>query len=406
MAGGVGVTIGGEALSDIPNRVSHISISRGRQDELDRTGTGTCTVSLNYISGGISDFIGTEGSVFLNNPLGGGSAIFSGIVDEVLFDFDRSQKVTRCDVTIVDALDFFAGIELAPGINGEVPLPDGVDTGNIFYEQAIPQDRINQCVLESGFAGPTEIFTGNVQVKDTVYSPRTSMLTVIHDAADAEFPGVANVFVQRDGTFTFHGRLARFNPGDGQYHISTYNAGDRAAGMGDASYAQIRGLQMGSSRQRVINAAMALPEGIADVDIEAQIVTDAWSIDKYGLRSWSAENLLTFYDELNDLEANAATKQFATYYVEHYYAPQVRVEELMLRSIRPSHSRASATWNLLCNADISDIVHLKVTNPGIAVDVDFFVEGVRYEIGPTGANYADVTMMLDLSPRALWTTSF
>lgn len=405
MAGGVDVTIGGEALSDIPNRVSRISISRGRQDELDRTGTGTCTVSLNYITGSITDFVGTTGSVDLVNPLGGSSTIFAGVVDEVSYDLDSSQKVTRCDVTMVDALDFFAGIELAPGVNG-LALPATVDVGNIFYEQQIPQDRINTAILESGFTGPTEIFTGNVQVKDTVYSPRTSLLTVIDDACDAEFPGVANRGVFRDGTFFFHGRLARFNPGDGQYHISTYNAGDRAAGIGDASYAQIRGLRMGSSRQRIINAAMALPEGIADADIETQIVTDSGSISTYGLRSWSAENLLTLYDELNDLEANDAVLQFAQYYVDNYASPQIRVEELMLRAIRPTHSRASATWNLLCNADISDIVHLKVANPGISVDADFFIEGVRYQIAPSGAAYADVTMMLDLSPRAYWNSSF
>lgn len=406
MAGGVSVTIGGEALADVPSRVSRIRIDRGRQDELDRTGTGNCTVSLNYTSGSITDFVGKEGSVSLGNPLGGSSAIFTGLVDEVTYDLDPSQKVTRVDVTMADHLDFLAGIELAPGQFGALPLPAAVQRGNIFYEQAIPQDRINQALLEADFPGPTEVFTGNVQVRDTIYSPRTSLLTVIDDACDAEFPGVANRFIARDGTFVFHGRLARFNPGDPQYRITTYKAGDGAACAGDVTRAQMRGLMLGSSRQRIINAALATPEGIADADIEFQIVTDPGSISTYGLRSWSAENLLTFYDELTNLAANDACWQFAKYYVDNYAAPQIRIERLTFRSISTVHPNAAATWALLCNIDISDLLNLLVTNPGVGINGDFFVEGLHYDIAPLGPDMADVTLSLDLSPRAYWNTSF
>src|SRR5688572_18525726 len=115
MAAGVTVTLDGV---DMGKRVSHVSINRGRQDELDRTGTGTCTVSLNYVSGSVADLVGTSGSVFLANPHGGGDTVFSGVVDEVRYELDNSQVVTRVDVDLVDALDYFAAIEIAPGING------------------------------------------------------------------------------------------------------------------------------------------------------------------------------------------------------------------------------------------------------------------------------------------------
>lgn len=401
--------------NDMGKRVSHISINRGRQDELDRTGTGTCTVSLNYLDGSVGDLVGVSGSVFLANPHGGGGTVFSGFVDDVNYDLDGSQIVSRVDVTLVDALDFFAAIELAPGINGEVPLPAAVNEGNIFYEQAIPQDRINQAILESGFGGPTEIFTGNVQLKDTIYSPRQSLLTVIHDAADGEFPGVANVFVQADGTFTFHGRLARFNPGDAQYHIDTYTAGDGAACLAaGSSMARINECRLGSSRSRIINAALATPEGTLDEDFENQIVTDAVSIATYGLRSWSAENLLTYFDELNgpfggtDYEESlAATLQFAQYYVDNFASPQIRVEGLTFRSRATHWANSAATWALMCGMDISDILTLTVTNPGIGLSaVDFFVEGVRMEIDPLDGDMALVTATYDLSPRAYWGTGF
>jgi hypothetical protein len=414
MPGGVSVTLGGESLGDLPERVERISINRGRLDELDRTGTGTCTISLNYRGGSITDFTGADGSVELVNPHGGSATVFSGIVDEMQYELAPSQVVTRLNVTLVDCLDYLAGVEMAPGIHGDT-LPPSVDTGNIFWEQELVgplggdpyEGRIGRLVYQSGYGGPVEIFSGNVQVRDTIYSPRTTILSAIFDAADAEFPGVANVFVQQDGTFTFHGRLARFNPGDAQYDINTYTAGDGAACNGDSSRARIHRCRLGSSRQRIINAALATPEGIADADIEGQIVTDAGSIATYGTRSWSAENLLTFYDELNDLTANEAVLQFAQYYVDNYSSPQIRVEELTFASRAPDWANSSATWDVLCNADISDIVTLSVSNPGIAIaDVDYFIEGVRMEISPLNPDYALVKKSLDLSPRAYWNSEF
>ena len=415
MPGGVTVTVGGDSLGDLPERVESISISRGRTDELDRTGTGSCTIALNWRGGSIVDYTGAAGSVTLSNPFGGSATVFSGTVDEMEYELDPTQAVTRVNVTLVDCLEFFAGIEMAPGLNGIVPLPAVVDDGNIFYEQELVgplgselEGRIGRLVLESGYSGPWEIFSGNVQVKDTVYSPRTTILSAIQDAADAEFPGVANVFVQQDGTFTFHGRLARFNPANVQYDIDTYTAGDGAACVGDSARARIHRLALNGSRQRIINAALATPEGILDADIEAQIVTDTASINDYGVRSWSAENLLTWYDELNDLTANAAVKQFASYYVANYAQPQIRISELTFATRAPEWDNAEATWNVLCNADISDIVTLSVANPGIAlVDVDYFIEGVRMEISPLGdRGYALVKKTLDLSPRAYWTDGF
>nr|MBA2742554.1 hypothetical protein [Actinomycetota bacterium] len=91
MAGGVTVTLGGEDVSAVHSRVREISITRGRQDELDRTGTGTATVSLNYVEGSsISDFVGAAGTITLANPVGSCGVIFEGIVDEVLYDLDDS----------------------------------------------------------------------------------------------------------------------------------------------------------------------------------------------------------------------------------------------------------------------------------------------------------------------------
>ena len=290
------------------------------------------------------------------------------------------------------------------------PLPAGVDEGNIFYEQSIPQDRINQAILESGFAGPTEVFTGNVQVKDTVYSPRTSLLTVIDDACDAEFPGVANRGVFRDGTFFFHGRLARFNPGDTQYHITEYAAGDKAACVCRVRLElALPGLRLGTSRQRIINAALATPRG------DPRRRHRGADRHRPRLRSPTYGRSLMVGREpahllrrterparriRRDASSSPSTTSTTT------PSPQIRVEELVLKSRHPDWADAAATWTLLCNADISDIVNVAVSNPGVSVDADFFIEGVRYNIQPLNGDYALVTMSLDLSPRAYWAEGF
>jgi hypothetical protein len=419
MSGGVGVTIGG---NDLSARTSLITINRGRQDELARTPTGTCTVEVKYLDGDASGLIGTSGTISLDNPFGGSSTIFAGTVDEVLFDLSNTQQVTTVSVTLVDCLDYFAGIEMVPGGDfGDVPLPASVDPGNIFFEQEIvgrsPSDptigRVTRLVDQSGFGGSVEIFTGNVQVMDKVYAPATSILEAIDDACDAEWPGLANRFASADNTFTFHGRLARMNPSDAQYNIETYAIGDFAACAADGhtGRARVAELELGISQSRIINAALATPRGIADDEIENQVVIDAGSISTYGRRAWSAENLETWYDELNGpfaggvgdpAEALAATLLFAQAIVDAYSVPRIQVEKCVLKSRHPEWRDAEATWELLCNADISDLVNLSVTNPGISVDDDFFIEGVTYTIRPLNGSWAHVEMGLNLSPRSYW----
>jgi hypothetical protein len=375
---------------------------------------------VKYLDGDASGLVGESMVVSLDNPFGGSGPIFTGTVDEVSFDLHNSQQYSTVQITGVDALDYFAGIELVPGGDfGESPLPAGVAEGNVFYEQEIAGNfmgvgRLRRLVIvESGFSGPTEIFSFNVQLMDKVYAPSTSMLEAIDDCCDAEWPGLANRFVQRDGTFTAHGRLARQNPEDPQYHITQWALGDRAAcqAAGHTGVARVAEFGASVSQSRIINAAYAAPRGIADDEIEGQIVIDATSISTYGRRAWSAENLETWYDELNGpfhggvgdpLEANAATKVFAQAIVDAYSVPRVQIDRCVLKTRHPSWRDAEATWDLLCNAEISDLVQVDVSNPGLGVSDEFFIEGVGYEIDPLNGDYASVAMSLNLSPRSYW----
>jgi len=266
------------------------------------------------------------------------------------------------------------------------------------------QTRINSVLDAFGWSTPDlrEVFTGNVALKRTVYAPRSTVLQVIQDVADAEFPDVANVLIGKDGTFIFHGRFARFNPSDPDYDINTWGVGDQTAVDTDPANIVLVSppLEASLDDSTLYTAAVATPQDVADADIAGQYVTDATTIAAYGLRTWSAENLLTDGGDgpTTDLQE---TRLFATYVVDNYKTPMLRVGQLTIRPRDPNDVRAPATWALMCGVDITDITHLTTTHTGGGgFDTDFYVEGVHYEVRPMNTLIPDVTLTLDVSPRA------
>jgi hypothetical protein len=399
-------------------RVAKWSMTTGRQSELERTDTGRASFTVNDVKGYLdhsnpsspwySLLDGRQAALALRNPVTDvWHTRFRGAIDDFVSDEDPSQVVTRVDVPLVDAFDYLEAVELVPGIAGFSP-PSGVE-GNVFYEDAAVDDRILALLGDAAFpigafpGGLTRIFSGNVLVAETVYPPGTTALSALRDAADAEFPGVANLFVNCDGIFTFHGRLARFAPEVPDYDIAVWYAGDGAACAADASYAQIRELGWSRPRARIVNLALAYAQTTRPADIPGQVVSDLGSVGLYGPRAWSADNLLTEHDNLMDLGADAATKLFAEYMVANFAEPRSTVDKIVVKSLRPDDARGPATWALLCGVQISDIVHLKSTNPGGGgFDEDFYVEGMTYDVEPLDPDYDLVTLTLSVSPRAYY----
>lgn len=225
---------------------------------------------------------------------------------------------------------------------------------------------------------------------------------MIDEAADAEFPGIANRYIRKDGAFVFHGRLARFDPTNPDYEITTWKVGDGAAVESDSTYAQLRGLSFSRPRKYIINSALFTPQGIADADIAGQLVEDSGSISSFGLRSISADNLRIADSVLTGNNANDECRLYGDYYVTVFNTPTTRVTRIVFRSMHPDDPRAPAVWALMCGIDISDRIKLKTTNPGGGgwVDEFFFVEGITYDVQPLQPDYQNVTLTLDVSPAS------
>jgi hypothetical protein len=408
--------------------VASWNVDRGRSYELDKTATGTATVLINDVEGlydptnASSPYFGQirplkQMALALQNPITlAWRTVFRGFIEEYAYQLDPSQTVMRLEIKLVDALDILAAAQMMPkaGGGGLALWGDGLlasDPGVVHFDAdpTGPDDRINQILDQAGWPSDMrEIFSGNVKLKETNYSPNTEALAAIQDAADAEFPGVSNVYVSKTGVVTFHGRLARFNPTEPTYGIDLWKCGDGAAVVASPSdTAQIRDLQFGIDKNKIVNVASATPMGILEADIAGQNVEDAASKDEFGPRAWSAENLLTdggLSSGTTDLEE---TKLFAEYYVQNMAEPATRVSTVTFRSVPPDMVGAAALWNLICNVEIGDQLEITTTHPGgggFNADT-YFIEGIHYDVQPLNPSYHDVTLTLDLSPAAYWSTN-
>lgn len=395
-------------------RVAEVQIRRGRSDEFERTDTGTMRVGFRDRDGDVDptvvNWISRPMAFAVRNPVTDTwHPRFRGDVDSHRYNLSPAKIKGDVLIEAVDALAYFAGFELAPGLAGDTPPAQSA--GYVFYEDTAvtgPQIRINQALGDAGWpSGLSSIFTGNVNLLETVYSPGESLLTVIHDAADAEFPGVANFFVDKYGVVCFHGRLARFDPATVASTATHWDFNTWTAGTGGAQITWP--FQVEKTSRMIRNAAMAYPQGLATADRVDQVITNPTSITTHGLRSWSAENLLTKNGITSGLTGPEECLTFANYIVSNYASPALRLPQVTLKPVRPSDPRAAAIWAMACEVDISDQVTVVMAHPGTGgVNQTFFVEGITERWWPlvkdldTGYSMFEIT--LDLSPTTYWET--
>ena len=440
MAGGVkvslafsdGTLVASPTWTDITaetSRVASFTIDRGRQFELDLTEMGRANVMINDRHGVLDPTNSTgpfyteieplvQAKIDLYDPVAAAySTIFRGYIAEMDYEFNPAAYVqggetigvNQLSLSLVDAFQVLGAIEMQPDGSFGDTVPAGSE-GNISFDAA-PVDTRMTAVLGNATwpSALATIFTGNVDLQQSIYSPETPVLDVLQNAADAEFPGLGNLYVSRTGIVTFHGRKAKFDPvgvstdAGTAWTFTHWKSGDGAAvGASISDTAQIREFSFNRGIARVINYASATPQGIADADRAGQVVQDAVSIGIRGFCTWSREELQVDSGTTTGNNANDECKLFASYYVANYKDPRNRVTNIAFRSMRPTDDRAAANWLLLCGAEISDLLDVTIGSPGGGGfnAEPFFIEGVHYDVKPLTDTYADVTLRLDLSPQA------
>lgn len=405
--------------------VASYTIDRGRSDELASFDAGRATVEVSDTAGVLDPtnpagpFYGRirplmQAALGRRDPVTGDWKLrYRGFVDDLSYELDPSQKVNRLVVSLVDLTEVLAAAEMQPGQFGmKWPLvPPPQSTAQIYFlHDELVQERINAILTDYGLARRFRlIFPGNVYLQATTYSAGEPILNAIQECVDAEFPGVAVLVCDRYGRLCFRDRRAKFFPAtvateQPDWDYNEWKIGDGAAVHASISdTAQIRAVGFNRGVSALINSASAVPADTDDDDVQGQLVVDPESIRQYGVRSWSANSLVTLGSSVTEEPALVETALFAQYYVDHYNQPHDRITHATLRSLRPDDPRGPANWALLNGIDLGDTVTCTFTNPGgggFAIQ-QYTVEGIHEQTQPLTPDYDDVTLQLDLSRRPL-----
>jgi hypothetical protein len=406
------------------------SVDRGRQNEMAGTSTGTASLELvdkvgafdptnasspywGLLEPGVPMGPLVQARIELQNPVSSAwSTLFQGFISQIRWVPYASEQHANVTLELVDALALFAACEMTPDATFGNDFVDGNIVFNAINTTDAVQIRINKVLDAFGWPPALRsLYTGNVKLLKTVYAPRSSVLQPMLDAAQADFPDLARLFVggpRHPGSVVFRGRLSRFNPG-AYPDIQTWQLGDDAAAAANPStVARISPpLDAFLDDTLLYTSAFSIqeepPAGFSNADIQGQYVQNAAAVAYKGLRTWSAEGLATAAGATTT--GLQETKLFANYIRDNFNTVKVRIGQLTIKSRRPSSVNGPATWSLLCGIDLSDLVHLTTTHGGGGgFGDDFYVEGIHYTARPGGATpYVELT--LDVSPKGYYTTN-
>jgi hypothetical protein len=419
---------------ELPNcRCAGWEMTTGRSSVFEVTDVGSATVHFQDRNRTLdtAGLIGRAIQLQIKDPVTGiWQPSFRGTIDEATHDVYplSAGLVSTVQLRCVDMFAWLGRVEMMPGEFGHDPAKDF--RGMVTFGEANVDDRI-RCLLyqtwtptgglaHKGVGIPPEmtaIFSGNVVVWDTPYDPGESALTVLRDAADAEWPGVANVYVDRKGRIAFHGRMARFDPDNTDYpgvewDFMRWNVGDSTAVAAGA--AQVRQVSYSRQSSLIYNAAVAWPRWIPSNKVgwkllfpekqkEAQKRKDQTSIDNEGYRAMPPMGDLLVKSNFNN--GNSGTvecQKYADYFVQNYKTVHKAIQTCVIKSVRPTDARAAATWAVLTRLDISDIIHLSVAAAGLS-DAQFDVEGLSKEVRVLTPEYDYVELTPNLSSRGRYT---
>ncbi len=430
-------TVIDQGTSPFPQHfVSGYDTRSGRQTLTSQTDTGTATVYVNDREGLFDDrngsspyqgkLSGRQIMLQLYNPV---TAIwepqFRGLIDNYRYTMDGSAVGAdgnpvnaSIEIDCVDVFDYLNGYGLTPGLDG-VTAPSGSED-SVYYAASGVGDFVGDRILEiltDANIDPTMsvLASGNVQVIETKYNADESALSALRDAADAELPFIANVYVNRSGLFCFRGRYSRFDPdavaaaGGGSWDFTRWKVGDGKAIQADPTRAQVRLLSYNRDRGDLINAAMCYPQGLAATAIPGQVYADTSSITTYGKHATNPmTDLITAnYAGPGTISPDDGKTQcflYAELLVKNKKDPRLSPTALQLKSINPADFRGSATWDVLTRSDISHIVNVAVGYAGgtgllggATVD-DYYIEGRALTVRPANSAYDYVELDLEVSP--------
>lgn len=432
--------------TDQPWRVTGFDIARGKASEFDRNDPGAATIDLIDQDGSFDPTnpsapfpltLAAQAAITVQNPVTSEwRHLFRGFTKEYPGDFYPTGSRAEVGLRLGDGFDYLNGVLMSPADPtrfGDDP-PPGVGPVLYFAETggvAQVRGRLNQALDHAGWpAGWRHVFSGNIGLQAKTYSPGTPLMNVLEEAVEAEFPAVGVHFISRRGNYVFRGRYPRFDPdsylsddgddiragpaGEGGRLIrwrvggrpqAAADLGTEAEGYRDGT-AVITDLAYRHSWEDVINAALALPEGVDEADVPGNLYTDTASITQYGWRFGpDMQNLLVKQGNTPPGQtAVEETRFFAEYWVENFKQPITRITSLRFRTRDATDVLAPALYAFMFGVELGDPVTVVTDHYGReGFNGDYFVDGIRYRATNRGRpGLPDIEMDLDVSPAGFY----
>lgn len=314
---------GGIEFADVTDRMIRVSVSRGRNRDLDRTNAGQVSVELrnedrafdpSYASATFQDYAVPRLPVRVSTN---GTAVFTGVSDDWRFDY-RVGGESTAQVDGSDAFSLFAREEFTGGSVVSQLTSARIDT--VLDDIQIPWPQLERDINTGQATLVAGVLEGNVlQYLQTVEASEGGL-----------------IFMSKDGKFAFRER--QFQP--------TQTALQFTDNGGGIPYQEIQ-----------LNYGTELLANDVTVTSSAGTATASNETSKliYGVASYSVDTLLQSAD-LGDL---------ADFVLFRYQLPELRVE--------------SVTVNLtaLSSGDQDDVLALEL---GDQADVIFTPNGIGTEI--------------------------
>ena len=344
--------LGGIAFADLTNLVESVTITRGRNRQLDQFNAGTATVVF-------------DNSTRALDPLNQSSPYWQGA------PFNTTGVLPRCPIVISsNGIPIYNGLitdwnlsyDIQP--NGDRMYAQCSDSFTVLANQALnavtparelSSDRINTVLnySEINYQGPRAIGTGNSYLGAYAIAQDTEVLNYLQQVTTSE---QGYLYMAANGTLTFKGRSSVLNPVSG----ATFNT--TGSGLAFQSIENLFGDEL--LYNYIITQS---PAGAV------QTTSDATSIAAFQTQQYAVTNLL------NDTTAEVAA--LGNYLLGKYKDPILRFTGISteLAALTEANQNICLTLDL---TSIATVVMAYSTGTPATVSQTLIVSGVSHNITP------------------------
>jgi len=346
-------TLGGTAFADLTYLVESVTITRGRNRQLDQFNAGTATVVFNN-SSRILDPLNQSSpywqgapynttGVLPRNPIvisSNGIPIYTGLITDWNLSYDLQPNGDRMYAQCSDAFTVLAN----QALNAVTPA------------RQLSSDRVNTVLnySEINYQGARSISTGSSYLGAYAITQDTEVLNYLQQVTTSE---QGYFYVAADGTLTFKGRNSVLNPVAG----ATFNT--TGTGLPFQSIENLFGDEL--LYNYIITQS---PAGAV------QITSSATSIAAFQTQQYAITNLL------NDTTTEVAA--IGNYLLGKYQDPILRFTGISneLSALSTANQNICLTLDL---TSIATVVMAYATGTPATVSQTLIVSGVKHNITPS-----------------------